>query len=86
MATVKGMLINPCLHVCAALVRSTMEALQHKDHLGVHLKVSKWIVPLKSFSGIIVSVVMVRGFLYLCSIMDAKIVLLPWEPDTRRCT
>uniref|UniRef100_A0A3Q2VPN0 Polymerase (DNA directed) nu n=1 Tax=Haplochromis burtoni TaxID=8153 RepID=A0A3Q2VPN0_HAPBU len=27
--------------VCAALVRSSMESLQHIDHLGVHLKVSK---------------------------------------------
>lgn len=27
------------LSVCAALVRSTMESLQHIEHLGVHLKV-----------------------------------------------
>ena len=27
--------------LCAALVRGTMESLQHIDHLGVHLKVNE---------------------------------------------
>ncbi len=47
MALIEGMIINIRFYMCvrvlvfAALVKSTMESLQHIDHLGVHLKVSK---------------------------------------------
>lgn len=39
-----------CLCAQAALVRSTMESLQHIDRLGLHLKVGEWNEPNGKYS------------------------------------
>uniref|UniRef100_A0A8C9ZH83 Polymerase (DNA directed) nu n=1 Tax=Sander lucioperca TaxID=283035 RepID=A0A8C9ZH83_SANLU len=64
----------------ADLVRSTMESLQHIDHLGVHLKVSKWNLKLKSSSDIIVSVA-VFNLLFNCGCKDSFFAMGPRQME-----